>query len=405
MPNAKPDNGAWRRGQSKPGRPRTLSATFVKTINQPGRFGDGRGSDGLSLLVRETANGRWSKTWSQRIRVAGRVANIGLGRWPLVTLAEARAACQHNARLIAKGEDPRAPAATALPTFAEAAERVVSLYQPTWKGGGRTADIWRASLRDHATPALGARRVDQIQARHVIDVLTPLWSQKPETAKKLRQRIGTVMKWAVAQGYRADNPAGDAIDGALPKHNAAQTEHRKALPYAGVAAALATVEASGAWGGSKRCLRFLTLTAVRSIEARGARWDEVDLEAATWTIPATRMKSKRGHRVPLSAGALAVLRDALAESDGSELVFATLGGKVAGDATLGKLLRDLGIDGTVHGMRSSFRDWCGETGQPREIAEAALAHKVGGVEGSYFRSDLFERRRELMQKWGAYLTS
>ena len=225
----------------------------------------------LSVLVRETANGRRSKTWSQRIRIAGEVVNIGLGAWPLVTLAEARAACQHNARLIAKGEDPRAPAATALPTFAEAVETVLGLYEPTWKSGARTASIWRASLRDHATPALGARRVDQIQARHVIDVLTPLWSQKPETAKKLRQRISTVMKWAVAQGYRADNPAGDAIDGALPKHNAAQTEHRKALPYADVAGALATVDASGAWGGSKRCLRFLTLTAVRSIEARAAR--------------------------------------------------------------------------------------------------------------------------------------
>ena len=381
-----------------------LSASFVRTIAEPGRYGDGRLSRGLSLLVRRTANGRWSKTWSQRIIVNGRVANIGLGAYPLITLAEARAACQHNAREVAQGEDPRALAAPTIPTFGEAAERVVSLYQPTWKGGGRTADIWRASLRDHATPALGARRVDQIQARHVIDVLTPLWSQKPETAKKLRQRISTVMKWAVAQGYRADNPAGDAIDGALPRHNAAQTEHRKALPYAGVAAALATVEASGAWPGSKRCLRFLTLTAARSGEARAATWAEIDLDAATWAVPASRMKSRRPHRVPLSHAAMEVLQEAADEADGP-LCFPTLGGKVAGDATLGRLLRDLGIDGTVHGMRSSFRDWAAETGAPREVAEAALAHKVGGVEGSYFRSDLYELRRELMEKWGAYLTS
>ena len=151
-----PTTGHGAGGKASPGRPRTLSAAFVKTINQPGRFGDGRGSHGLSLLVRETANGRWSKTWSQRIRVAGEVANIGLGRWPLVTLAEARAACQHNAREVAQGRDPRALAAPAVPTFAEAAETVIALYEPAWKGGARTADIWRASLRDHATPTLGA---------------------------------------------------------------------------------------------------------------------------------------------------------------------------------------------------------------------------------------------------------
>ena len=187
---------------------------------------------------------------SKRIRVVnGRVANIGLGcRWPLVTLAEARAACQHNARLrLRRVRDPRALAAPAVPTFAEAAETVIALHEPTWKGGARTADIWRASLRDHATPTLGALRLDEIQPRHVIDTLQPIWHDKPATAAKVRQRVASIMRWAIAKGYRPDDPAGPSISAALPKHSAARVVHRKALPYAEVPFALRMVDESTAW--------------------------------------------------------------------------------------------------------------------------------------------------------------
>ena len=383
-------------------RPKTLSAAFVKTIREPGRYGDGRGGYGLSLLVKPSSTGRIAKSWSQRLRWQGKPFNLGLGSFPLVTLAEARAAALANARAVAQGIDPRAGAG--VPTFADAAETVIALHEPTWRNGTRTAAIWRASLRDHAMPHLGAKRVDKIGVAEVLAVLTPIWHEKREVARKVRQRIGTILKWAVAQGYRQDNPAGEAISAALPK-NGGQGRHYAALPYRDVAAALDTVEALQAWPATKLCLRFIVLTAVRSGEARGATWAEIDMDAATWTIPVKRMKAGGEHRVPLSDAALALLRQASRFSDAADddLIFPSATGRVLSDNTLSKLLRENGIRGTVHGMRSAFRDWCAETGQPREIAEAALAHTVGGVEGAYFRSDLFDRRRDLMQAWADYL--
>ena len=233
-------------------------------------------------------------------------------------------------------------------------------------------------------------------------VLLPIWNEKRETARRVRQRIGTIMKWAVAQGYRHDNPAGDAIGAALPKSNGIQ-KHFRALPHADVAAALATVRASGAAVTTRLAFDFLVLTAARSGEVRRATWAEVDLDAAVWTVPAERMKAQREHRVPLCARAVEILNEARGYADGFGLLFPSVTGRVISDNTLSKLLREQGVAAVPHGFRSSFRDWCSDTGQPREVAEAALAHVVRGVEGAYARSDLFDRRRALMDAWAAYV--
>ena len=243
-------------------------------------------------------------------------------------------------------------------------------------------------------------------------VLLPLWTRRHATARKLRQRIGAVMKWAVAQGYRTDNPTGDAIAAALPKR-ANQVRHMPALPHGEVAGAVEAVKVSSAWVDTKLCFEFMVLTAVRPGEARGARWEEIDFGASVWTIPATRMKTTREHRVPLCARAVEVLNAAARLRKGSTtaqsagLVFPSARGKQLADARLSKLLEQLEIRAVPHGFRSSFRDWASErTNHPREVVEAALAHVVRNqTEAAYARSDLFDRRRQLMTDWMQYLDS
>ena len=210
----------------------------------------------------------------------------------------------------------------------------------------------------------------------------------------------------MAQGYREDNPAGDAISAALPK-NAVRRQHRQALPHAQVAGALEHVRASNAHRATALAFEFLVLTACRSAEVRGAQWDEVDDTAATWTVPPARMKATLEHRVPLSSRAVAVLNEAREISDRSGLVFPSPTGRVLSDSTLSKLLRELGVGAVPHGFRSSFRDWAAErTDVPREVCELALAHvNSDRVEAAYRRSDLFDRRRELMQAWSDYLST
>ena len=379
-------------------RPKKLSATFVKNVSEPGRYGDGRGGFGLSLLVKPMANGRVSKTWAQRLRINGRLTSVGLGRFPLVNLKEARQTAIENARAVTRGENPRAN--NSIPSFLEAAEKVLEIHRPTWKNL-RTGKDWESSLHLYAAK-LHNKRVDTINTADVMTCLIPIWTDKPETARRLRRRLSAVFKWSVAQGYRSDDPAGAAISKALPRSNG-QARHMKALPYTEVSDALAKVRASGAHPGTKLCFEFLVLTATRSGEARLATWDEIDFEKKIWTIPPERMKMAREHRIPLSKHALKVLAKAQKLADGSGLIFPSITGKPLSDNTLSKLLRDLKIPAVPHGFRSSFRNHAGERSVPREVAEACLAHVVGGVEGSYFRSDLFQLRRKVMQNWASYL--
>ena len=201
-------------------RPNMLSATFVKTVKTPGRYRDGRGGLGLSLLVRTAARGHVTKYWTQSVRIDRRPTSTGLGRYPVVTLALARQRALENAQAIAEGRDPRRRAARRVPTFAEACETVIAIRAGSWKPGGRNEENWRSTLRDYVFPRLADMPVDAVTGTDVMAVLLPIWTTKQETAGRVRRRIGAVMKWAVAQGHRTDNPAGDAISAALPSNNA-----------------------------------------------------------------------------------------------------------------------------------------------------------------------------------------
>ena len=315
-----------------------------------------------------------------------------------MTLREAREKALENRRAVHWGHDPRD---AGVPTFEEAVDKVIAIHSPTWKNPSRMAGQWRQTLRDYAYPRIGRKRVSEVATADVLDILKPIWSSKPATARVVRQRIGAVMKWAVAKGYRSDNPAGDAIAAALPRNGNA-TRHHQALPHGEVSAALDKVRNSGSHAGVRLALEFMVLTATRSNEVRGATWDEIDHDV--WTIPANRMKAKREHRVPLSRRALEILEEARKLHDDGGIVFRGAKGGGINASMFSGLLRHLGIEGTPHGMRSSFRDWCSETGVAREVAEAALAHVVKNrVEAAYARSDLLDRRREVMQAWAAYL--
>ena len=384
-------------------RPYRLSTRFVETIQEPGRYGDGRGSGGLSLRVKLTARGELAKSWGQRISIDGRPRNLGLGSWPHVTLAEARQKCALNLLARQRGELVTGKRRT-VPSFAEAVEKVIAVHSAGWKDGGRSEQLWRSSLRDYAIPRLGRRPVDRICTSDVMAVLLPIWNEKRETAKRVRRRISAVMRWAVAQGYREDNPAGDAIGAALP-YNGVRRRHHPALPYAEVAAAIQAVRTSGASPAPALAFEFLVLTACRSGEVRGAVWEEMDRSGRVWRIPPERMKAGREHRVPLSGRALAVLEEARALADGSGMVFPSArGGPLSGEA-IAKLVRDLGIGAVPHGFRSSFRDWAAECSDaPREVCELALAHvNTNAIEAAYRRTDLFERRRALMEQWAVFL--
>ena len=341
----------------------------------------------------------------QRVTISGRRRDLGLGGWPVVSLARARQRAFANRVAISEGRDPLAEKRKAsVPTFREAAAKTFEANRPRWRSA-KTAANWTAQMELHAFPVLADLPVNEIGREAVLRVLTPIWTAHPDIARKLRGRIRAVLAWAQAHGYIEHNVAGEAIGGALAPMPAVQA-HFRALPYRAVAAALATVEASRASVAAKACFRFLVLTATRSGEARLATWDEIDTEAREWRIPASRMKTGAEHRVPLSNAALAALEPVRALRDSSGLLFPSPSrpGRPLSDVTLIKLLREQGVAAVPHGFRSSFRDWCADTGKQREVAEAALAHVVGGVEGAYFRSDLFERRRQLMAAWAAYLT-
>ena len=379
-----------------------LTAAKVKALQDPGRYGDGAG---LYLVVRPTG----SKAWVQRAVVDGRRRDIGLGGYPTVTLAKARERVAANRVAIVDGRDLTADKRKpATPTFKEAAYAVLEMNRPRWKSAKHGAN-WIQMLERHAMPTLGNMPVDRIDRTHVLAVLTPIWGTRQETARRVRQRLKAIFRWAMAHDHIASNPAGEAIDGALPAMPLVR-EHFRALAYEEVGKALETVEASTASLSSRLCLKYLVLTAARSGEARGTTWDEIDMKGREWRIPGPRMKGGREHRVPLSGGALNVLRQARALDDYSGLVFPSLlkPGKPLSDMTLTKILRSVGLAdrATVHGFRTSFKTWAMEqTDVPWAVGEAALAHTLGNsTEQAYARSDLFERRRELMQQWADYMT-
>jgi integrase len=377
-----------------------LSAAFVRTVKKPGFYNDGHG---LHLKVDQSG----AKRWVQRIKVQGKRRDIGLGSAALVSLAEARETALEQRKLARAGEDPVAlkRRSTGLLTFKQAAEKVHELAKPTWRNE-KHGKQFIATLTADVFPVFGGKRIDLVTGADVLAAMTPIWNAKEETARRIRQRISAVMKYAMAQGWRTDNPA-DAIMKALPKHDRSKVQHRKALPYDQVAAALDRVHDSDAGAVTKLAFEFLVLTATRSIETRAATWSEIDVVRREWIIPGTRMKAKKPHRVPLTDRCLAILEAAKKlKHDDSDLVFpGTKAGKPLSDMTLSKLMKELKIDAVPHGFRSSFRVWAGEaTNHPREVVEFALAHVIKDkAEAAYARTDLFEKRRALMADWSTYL--
>ena len=378
---------------------KALSALQVRAHKVPGRYADG---NGLYLVVEPSG----SKRWLLRTMVQGRRRDIGLGGASLGGRAEAREKALAYRRLARDGGDPlaeRRKARATVPTFAEAAEQVHEEHKASWANPKHAAQ-WINTLKTYVHPHLGTRRVDQIETPDVLRALSPIWLTKPETARRVRQRIGTVLNWAKAAGHRSgDNPVEGVAKG-LPKQGDA-VEHHAAMPYVGVPAFVARLRGSDRGEIAKLAFEFLILTALRTSEVLGARWEEIDDAEAVWSVPAGRMKKRRAHRVPLSPRALAILARAKLLAGDSSFVFpGQKAGRPLSNMTLGMTLRRMKVGVTAHGFRSSFRDWAAEaTSYPNEVAEMALAHVVAdAVERAYRRGDLFEKRRGIMGAWAAF---
>ena len=388
-----------------------LTSAFVRNCRHSGRVswaerhGDG---GGLGLMLNVQPSG--SKSWVQFLTVRGKRRSIGLGGYPAVSLKEAREKAQKNQQVARKDGDPRQNRRR-VPRFRDAAAAVIELQSSEWTCP-KSRKHWESSLAIYAFPVIGDMRVDRIEPSDVLAVLEPMWGSKRETAQRVRQRIEAVMRWAVTHGHRTDNPADKTTLSGLPRRRS-PVKHHCALPYADVPAAIRKIRYSLAWTGTKLAFEFLVLTAARSGEVRGAVWDEIDFDNAVWTIPDSRMKAGIKHRVPLAPRALEVLTEAReltnppvtsAHRD-CQFVFPSLRAKMLSDSTISKLVRENNIPGVPHGFRSSFRDWAAErTTAPHAVMEAALAHRIpSAVERAYARSDLFDRRRALMEDWATFV--
>ena len=373
----------------------SLNARKVATAG-PGRHGDGRG---LFLYVKPSG----TRSWVLRYQVMGKRHDLGLGAFPEVSLAMARDRALEARRMIQEGQDPIAKKRQAQPkTFKDAALELIESKRPGWKNAKHTAQ-WSSTLEIYAFPSLGRMQVASIQTADVVGVLKQIWNEKPETANRIRQRIEAVLDYAMALGVRTgDNPARwrGHLDHLLPKPTKVRSvKHHPALAHTEIAEFMA--ELSGRAGVAARALAFTILTAARSGETRGAKWSEINLDAKIWTIPPERMKAGKEHRVPLTDAAMAYLEP---KSEDSRLLFEseTKPGKPISNMSMTAVLRRMKHDDiTVHGFRSTFRDWAGETtGFPREVIAAALAHGIKDkAEAAYARSDLFEKRRSLMEAW------
>ena len=398
MDNVIPTTVKRRRGKPRGRHPqKRLSAAFVRSAPS-GRHCDG---NGLYLYVQKTG----TRSWIQRLVIRGRKRELGLGSVELVSLAEAREQALANRKLARAGGDPLAEKRrlVGIPTFAEAARRVIEQKRAGWRSAAHARN-WFRTLEIHAFPRIGDVPVSEVTGGDVLEILTPIWHTKGPTARFVHMRVRAVLEWAIAMDWRTDNPCDRLLPVLGPQHDV--VEHHRALPHREVAAAIARVRAGNPGRVDTLAFEFLVLTAARGAEVRGAVWSEMDQDEGTWTIPASRMKTGREHRVPLCGRALEILEAAPRLGDGeSPVVFLNERGRPLDGKRLNRLLRKHGIAAVPHGFRSSFRDWAAEeTDHPREVVEAALAHVVKNkVEAAYMRTDLFERRRRLMNDWSAYL--
>ena len=379
-----------------------LTTAQVKSMVKPGVYADG---GGLYIKVLDTG----ARRWVYRGRLNGKAIGRGLGGFPAVGLADAREKAREYRQMVREGVDPaaakrdRARSAKGIPTVRSVALAVWELRRPEWTQQ-HTREWWQ-SLETHAFPQIGGMAVSEVTAADVLAVLTPIWNTKRETASRIKQRLEAVVDYAVASGHRLDNPVA-AVKRALPSKRPAKA-HFEALPYRQLPEALSIIRTTGNRITSL-AIEFAILTAARSGEVRGATWGEIDLDAAVWEIPAERMKARKVHRIPLSAQAVTVLVEAGELTGHSGLVVfpsSRNGGAPLSQQALGRVLARAGITATLHGFRSSFRDWAAEqSGAPWAVCEAALAHSVGSsVETAYHRSDHLESRRALMEAWANYV--
>ena len=417
------------------GRPSRLTRYFVEEVDQPGRYSDGRGGNGLSLRVRLSRDGKTiNKTWEQRITVPGedRVRTLGMGPYSNLKLTAAREIAAENVRLI-KAAHPRrmlidrllddAPEASglgpvdlntpqlsmnapppAVPTFSEVAETYIKAQAGRWKPESRTEKLNRALLANFAVLVIGNLPVNQVDSSHITDVLAPIWHTKAPSAKKLAGIIRSVMRFAVGKRYIADDPTDRALLGLGQQNH--KTKHSGSIPYAEVSEALDYVRESKSYEDKKLALELLVLTATRTTEVRGMRRGEVDFNTFTWTIPADRMKGGLEHRVPLSRATTDLLVKVWKDGSADDLVFTAKDGAMLPLDGFRQLFQRRYPEATPHGFRTSFRGWAAErTEYPREITAHAIAHVEGSEsERAYVRTDFFEKRRALMADWAAFLT-
>ena len=375
-----------------------LNARAAATITKLGRHADGGG-----LYLSISPNG--GRRWVFLFRWHGKTTEIGLGSARDVTLARARELASQARAKLTEGINPKgARRPSEGVTFGECADRVIEAMRPSWRNRKHAAQ-WEMTLREYAAP-LRRLPVNNITTDDVLSVLKPLWNDKPETGSRLRGRIERVLDAAKAQGLRSgENPARwrGHLDQLLPKRQRLTRRHHAAMPYAKLPTFMSDLQ--GRQGTAALALEFAILTAARSGEVLGARWDEFDVDEAVWTLPATRMKAGRGHRVPLSRRALRITK-VMHEVRKGEFVFpGQKAGRPLSVVALEMVLRRMKIEGvTVHGFRSAFRDWAAEsTNFTNEVCEAALAHVIENkAEAAYRRGDLFDKRRKLMEAWAAY---
>ena len=393
-----------------PKKVKELSALEVGRLTAAGLHFVG-GVAGLGLQVQQSG----ARSWVLRFSIAGKRREMGLGGFPDVTLADARRRAREEREKADKGTDPiaerkaaasrlRAEQAKAF-TFKAAALAYIEAHELGWRNA-KHAEQWRNTLAS-TYPIIGALQVRDVGLPQVLAVLQPIWTTKTETASRLRGRIESVLDWATARGYRDGlNPARwkGHLDHLLPAPGKiTRVGHHAAVPVGEVGAFMQALRAQPGMGA--RALEFVVLTAARSGEVRGAQWSEIDMDAATWTVPGERMKAGKEHRVPLSDAALAILQ-AVPRMAGTELVFPAPRGGALSDMALVAVMRRMEVKAVPHGFRSTFRDWCSErTNYTREVAEMALAHTIGDkVEAAYRRGDLFEKRRQMMADWAAFLS-
>ena len=383
----------------------SLTAAFVRSVKDAGNFTDGGG-----LTLRVSPQGR--KSWIQRITVNGKQTALSVGAYPAVSLADARAIAQDNARATAQGRNPQQEkrqakqdaAAPAIPTFADAAQAVHELHRPTWSNP-KHAREWLATLERFAFPQIGRKSVAEITTADVMGIVAPLMAEKPVTGKRLNQRLAVIFDYCIAQNWRESNPAGRSIGKALPKPQR-EVKHHAAVAYRDVPAVVGKVRESGECELIKLAFEYGILTAARTNEIRGAQWEEIDWIEGIWTIPASRTKMRRPLRIPLSGRAIETLertREVTGESDG--LIFRGSSAKMIYHRAFLSVLERLEIGATYHGFRSAFRDWMGEcTGASWAVAEASLGHVVGdATQQAYARADYLELRRPIMQQWADFI--